>query len=113
MEKNFFLNQLISFQEQKIKSSNIKIKGTISTFRRFRDIWREIKKSKVFGEIVRYFFRAEYQNRGAIHWHCVLWIKEGTLPNNLISAERPRGNDLASHKLRELVSYLQIHQCRK
>ena len=38
---------------------------------------------------------------GALHIHMILWIKEGTIPDNVIVAELPRGDDEDSQHLRE------------
>jgi len=73
----------------------------VAAQKRFRFIWQQIRKLKILGDIQCHFFRAEYQNRGAIHWHCIVWVKPGTMPCNLISAGLPRGSDELSLKLRE------------
>ena len=41
-----------------------------------------------------------------------LWIKEGTIPDNVIVAELSRGNDEDSQHLREVVQKFQVHTCR-
>ena len=46
-------------------------------------------KKSVFGEVENWWYRVESQNRGALHIHMILWIKEGTIPNNAIVAELP------------------------
>ena len=40
-----------------------------------------------------YVWKKEYQKRGAVHWHMLLWVKPGTAPNHAIMAELPRGSD--------------------
>ena len=42
----------------------------------------------------------------------ILWIKEGSIPDNVIVAELPRGNNEDSQHLRELVQKFQVHTCR-
>ena len=42
----------------------------------------------------------------------ILWIKEGTIPDNVIVIELPRGNDEENQPLRELVQKSQVHKCR-
>ena len=82
-----------------------------------------LKKGKLgpLGEVSDFWWRREYQGRGAVHVHMVIWIKKGTMPANLISAEMPRlekSADLASDKdlrnilmVRDLVKNFQLHNC--
>ena len=37
--------------------------------------------------------KKEYQKRGAVHWHMLLWCKPGTIPEHCIMAEVPRSSD--------------------
>ena len=69
-------------------------------------------KKSVFGEVQNWWYRVKSQNRGALHIHMILWIKEGTIPDNVIVAELPRGDDEDSQHLRELVQKFQVHTCR-
>ena len=34
--------------------------------------------------------KKEYQRRGAVHWHMLLWVKPGTAPSYAVMAEMPR-----------------------
>ena len=34
--------------------------------------------------------KKEYQRRGAVHWHMLLWIKPGTAPSYAVMAEMPQ-----------------------
>ena len=35
----------------------------------------QAKEQPIFGEVVEYFWRVEYQCRGAPHVHCLLWVE--------------------------------------
>lgn len=76
------------------------------------------------GHVIYYWFRREYQQRGAVHIHGVLWIcpgcekcnKKKREPNeNPIRAEMPRSNRPEDQdfikELRELVETFQVHHC--
>ena len=96
----------------------------------FHKKWRAIfgklvtaKESPVFGEVVDYFWRVEYQARGAPHVHCVLWIKDAPVLGKNTEAEvkqyidcvvtctRPNGAD--DPTLADLVERFQVHKCNK
>lgn len=57
----------------------------------------------------------EFQSRGAIHNHMVVWCKEGTVPENVVCAEIPRGaeENPTVNSMKSFVRRLQIHKCRK
>ena len=67
------------------------------------------------GEVVDWWDRKEFQSRGAIHNHMVVWCKEGTVPDNVVCAEIPRGDEEnpTVNSLKSFVRQLQIHRCRK
>ncbi|MCP3664444.1 MAG: AAA family ATPase, partial [Gammaproteobacteria bacterium] len=72
------------------------------------------------GKVVAHWRRTEYQQRGAIHEHVVVWIEHNTEPENVINAEMPRGCRNPSPQdaemvqvLREMVHKYQIHSCVK
>ena len=69
-------------------------------------------KKFVFVEVQNWWYRVESQNKEALHIHVTLWIKEGTIPDNVIVAELPRGDDEENQHLRELVQKFQVHICR-
>ena len=59
--------------------------------------------------------KKKFQKRGAVHWHMLVWVKEGTAPKHAVMAEMPRGPDkgdkIAAH-LRKLVGEMLVHkQC--
>ena len=37
--------------------------------------------------------KKEYQRRGAVHWHMLLWVEPGTAPKHVVMAEMPRSAD--------------------
>ena len=85
----------------------------------FHRRWLEFKKRVLqdpkggLGKVIRYWFRREYQKRGAVHIHGVVWVEPGTKPENVVRAEMPRGgNDpKLTAELRELVKKYQTHNC--
>ena len=58
--------------------------------------------------------KKEYQRRGAVHWHMLLWVKPGTAPSYAVMAEMPRGhnttNDVRAAYLRKIVEQMQQHK---
>ncbi len=67
------------------------------------------------GKVERHWYRREYQKRGAVHIHGVVWIEEGTKRANVVKAEMPRTTSKNEtdiefvEKLRGLVKDLQTH----
>ena len=44
---------------------------------KFRDFFTTILlQGEVLGEVTHYFWKKEYQSRGAPHYHVILWIKD-------------------------------------
>ena len=72
-------------------------------------------KNGPLGEVIDFWDRKEFQSRGAIHNHMVVWCKEGTVSDNVVCAEMPRGDDKEPMVavLRSYVERLQLHRCRK
>ena len=67
-----------------------------------------------FGIVEDYVWKKEYQKRGAVHWHMLLWCKPGSIPEHCIMAELPRSsntNDCITAYLRKIVQKMQRH-CR-
>ncbi len=60
----------------------------------------------------QFWYRIERQNRGALHIHRIIWLKEGTYKEGSIVAEKPRGDDVNSRLIWEKVEKYQIHHCR-
>ncbi|XP_065054148.1 uncharacterized protein LOC135682959 isoform X4 [Rhopilema esculentum] len=67
------------------------------------------------GEVIDWWDRKEFQARGAIHNHMVVWCKEKTIPDHAVCAEMPRGSELnpTVNSLKSFVRRLQVHRCRK
>ena len=82
----------------------------LKTFEALHDIFQG--KKSVSGEIQNWWYRVESQIKGTLHIHMILWIKEGTIPDNVIIAKLPRGNDEGSQHLREQVQKFHVHTCR-
>lgn len=57
--------------------------------------------------------KKEYQRRGAVHWHMLLWVKPGTAPSYAVMAEMPRGPDNDDERaayLRKVIQEMQQHK---
>ena len=83
----------------------------------FHRRWLEFKKRVLkdpkggLGKVVRYWFRREYQKRGAVHIHGVVWVDPETKPENVVRAEMPRGDTEVTKELRDMVQKYQTHKC--
>ena len=69
-------------------------------------------KEAPLGNVVDYVWKKEYQKRGAVHWHMLLWIEPGTIPSDAVVAEMPRPADANSNTvkyLRKMVRKLEMH----
>ena len=64
------------------------------------------------GEVIDWWDRKEFQARGAIHNHMVVWCKEKTIPGHVVCAEMPRGSELnpTVNSLKSFVRRLQLHR---
>ncbi len=71
-----------------------------------------VGKNSVFGDVLRWWYRVESQNRGALHIHMMLWLRPGSMKEDAVVAELPRGDDEASKALRAKVLKFQMHNCR-
>ena len=71
-------------------------------------------KNGPLGEVLDFLDRKEFQSRGAIHNHMVVWCKPGTIPEDVVCAEMPRSDtaDPTVTALRSYVQRLQVHKCR-
>ena len=57
--------------------------------------------------------KKEYQRRGAVHWHMLLWVEPGTAPKHAVMAEMPRSadtSDVVAAYLRKLVDNMLKHK---
>ena len=72
------------------------------------------KKDGPLGHVVDWWIRKEFQNRGALHVHMVVWCDPETVPADAVRAELPRAStDNPSFKaMREAVKKFQVHNCR-
>ena len=76
---------------------------------------------KVLGEVTHYFWKKEYQSRGAPHYHVLLWIKDAPVIGvdsedtiiawikNRITCHIP--DEKVSPELYRLVKKYQLHKC--
>ena len=67
-----------------------------------------LKKSKVFGPIVDYFFRIEFQLRGSPHVHMLLWIAQEYLPNALKKLQKGDPVESLTHDDWESISRYKV-----
>ena len=80
-----------------------------------------IVKGKVFGEVKHWYWKKEYQARGAPHYHFLLWIKDApvvgeTPPEKVLSWIQERischiPNPKTNPELHRLVTRYQLHKC--
>ena len=57
--------------------------------------------------------KKEYQRRGAVHWHTLLWVKPNSAPPHAVMAEMPRAADTSNKTaayLRKLVDNMLQHK---
>ena len=88
------------------------VEPTVYFFERFTAIKRILMgKDCVFGKVEHFWYRTEAQNRGALHFHGILWLKENTFVKDSIVSELPRGQDAESQNLRKMVQKYQVHHC--
>ena len=52
-----------------------------------------IGKNGQFGKVRDYWFRFEYQERGRVHLHGVVWCEANSIPDDVICATMPRESD--------------------
>ncbi|KAL5259662.1 hypothetical protein ACHWQZ_G009943 [Mnemiopsis leidyi] len=95
-----------------------------STFihQRFNALFDFIIDAKPLGEVYSYFIRHEYQSRGTVHFHTLLWIKDAPLMGKssdeeissfiqkYVSCRLP--NQLEEPVLYDIVTKYQSHSCR-
>ncbi|XP_055331249.1 uncharacterized protein LOC129583481 [Paramacrobiotus metropolitanus] len=67
-------------------------------------------KQGPFGEVKHHWYRHEYQKRGAINTHLVIWLKNRDAAVGLISAHIPEADNPVSGFVKHLVKQHQIHE---
>lgn len=72
------------------------------------------------GKIANMWWRREYQKRGSVHVHMVVWVEDtNSIPNNVIVAEMPRYENCNINSIKELeqlrkaVNPYMIHKCNQ
>ena len=89
---------------------------------KFRDFFTTILlQGEVLGEVTHYFWKKEYQSRGAPHYHVILWIKDapviGVDPEDKVTAWIDKRitchipDETVSPELHCLVTKYQLHKC--
>ena len=90
---------------------------------KFRDFFTTVLlQGQVLGEVSHYFWKKEYQARGAPHYHVLLWIKDAPIIKdgsnndkvldwiqNITTCQIP--DEKASPELHRLVTKFQMHKC--
>ena len=69
-------------------------------------------RSGPLGQVNDYWWRIEYQRRGALHVHMVVWCEPDTIPEDAVIAEFPRSEDIDdqfTQACRSYVEKFQIH----
>ncbi|RNA06979.1 DNA helicase ATP, partial [Brachionus plicatilis] len=85
-------------------------KKTAAIFNPIEVLMKEIKSDNgLLGKVENYWTRIECQNRGSLHAHILLWIKN--VKKDLVCAEIPNCSDDVSFNVRNLVKKYQIHRC--
>ena len=59
----------------------------------FKREFLAIGKNGSFGKVRDYWFRFEYQERGRVHLHGVVWCSTNSIPDDVICATMPRESD--------------------
>ena len=90
--------------------------------KKFHDFFNEvILKGKVLGQITDYFWKKEYQSRGAPHYHILLWVEDAPIigkdPDDevlewiqqRITCHIP--DETSNPDLYRLVTKYQLHKC--
>ena len=65
------------------------------------------------GVVEDFIIKKEYQRRGAVHWHMLLWVKSNSAPMHAVMAEMPRAADTSNKTaayLRKLVDNMLQHK---
>ena len=91
---------------------------------KFHAFFREIiMKGQVLGIVDHFYWKKEYQNRGAPHYHVLLWIRDAPVidrdePDKVLDFIQERitcsiPDEKASPELHRLVTRYQLHKCSK
>ena len=59
-------------------------------FQWYMNIYLRNPKGGPLGKVVDYVWKKEYQKRGAVHWHMLLWMEPGTISTDAVVAEMLR-----------------------
>ena len=93
------------------------VASIVAYMRRFALYRTKILQNKrgPFGKVTSFWWRHEFQKRGAIHTHMVIWCDSETIPTNCIRAQLPRGrfpnsNDTEFLNLCRSKCHNQLHQ---
>ena len=89
------------------------VESTLLFMQKYRDIKDLLWGRKcIFGRATDHWQRIEFQNRGALHVHLLLWVDDGVADRSgKVVATVPRSSD--EKALRAKVLKYQVHNCRE
>ena len=64
-----------------------------------------------FGKVTDWWYRIEYQQRGGLHCHMVIWCEPDTVPADAVTAEMPRFQHPDNAIWRQKVLKHMFHKC--
>jgi ATP-dependent DNA helicase PIF1 len=112
--------------EHKYENENSSIKdfaleASLCFNRRFLTLKKKIlQPNGPLGTVKEYWWRREYQKRGSVHIHMVVWIEDkSSIPANAVIAEVPRRENYPNVSNEELAMYrkavlkIMEHRCSK
>ena len=95
--------------------TNRPLHTTLHFTHRKKELWNHVWKKPAnsnWGNLIHFFERVEFQNRGAPHTHSILWVEKSItemITENLIRSDLPDSN--LEPELYQLVLSHQIHTC--
>ena len=110
----------------KYPTSKLCIEDPVSVSRKFSQKFRDffttvLLKGEVLGKVTHYFWKKEYQARGAPHYHVLLWIDDAPVigkhsPKDVLNWIQSKitchiPDEKASPELHRLVTKYQLHRC--
>ena len=85
------------------------MESIIVFWQRFNTALQLIMEEDLLGKVEHQFWRVEYQNRGAIHIHMVIWVEEESIPSHAITAELVRSENYALNPVALALRCVQLN----
>lgn len=111
---------------REVKNNNVNIssyalEACVAFQKRFRMVMEELLKPNggPLGVVKEWWYRREYQNRGSVHIHMVVWVVRETIPENAVVAEMPRFENCNAQSAEELeecrncIRNVMEHNCQR